>query len=66
MRTESQDSEGDDGGGERQKAARLESQSSEFPEGEGGGERRRKKNRQHKKRDKWAALKSINLRVMPK
>lgn len=48
---------------------RLDSQTSETgddAEGEMGRKRGKKKNRQHKKRDWEAALKSLQLRVMSK
>ena len=53
------------------KAARLDSQSSEFEaegEGEGGdgSKMKKKKNRQHRKKDKWALLRELNLRAMSK
>ena len=58
---------GDDGGDVR--VLRLDSQTSETgddAEGGMGQKRGKKKNRQHKKRDWEAALKTLQLRVMPK
>ena len=51
------------------KAARLDSQSSELEaecEGEEATKVKKKKNRQHRKMDKWATLRELNLRVMSK
>ena len=45
------------------KSGRLESQSSDIF---GGADHKKKKNRQHKKKDKWATLKEYNLKVMAK
>ena len=50
------------------KVARSESQGSEVKPETGVPEegKKRKRNRQHKKKDKWSTLRELNLRVLSK